>query len=193
MSESHPRITGKITVAVVVILATLAVISLLAYCFRKSRRNSGNGVSLKGSRSSRSSSLRLFPAANSGTKVGVSTSSDVLYLGTGTVNVVSPCQKNIDSPENGPEFRYSPEIRPLSPLSRPVSGENAAFPSSNGAFSSKNVAFSVGSLIEYDESDDEFYSLGGSPNTSSTGSNGRKNLPVSLPAKGFERESFERE
>ncbi|KAL4189342.1 hypothetical protein AMTRI_Chr08g164980 [Amborella trichopoda] len=109
MSESHPRITGKITVAVVVILATLAVISLLAYCFRKSRRNSGNGVSLKGSRSSRSSSLRLFPAANSGTKVGVSTSSDVLYLGT--VNVVSPCQKNIDSPENGPEFRYSPEIR----------------------------------------------------------------------------------
>ncbi|KAL4189333.1 hypothetical protein AMTRI_Chr08g206520 [Amborella trichopoda] len=78
-------------------LATLAVISLLAYCVRKFRQNSGNGVSLKGSRSSRSSSLRLFLAANSGTKVGVSTGSDVIYLGT--VNDVSPCQKNIDSPE----------------------------------------------------------------------------------------------
>ncbi|KAL4179024.1 hypothetical protein AMTRI_Chr13g118010 [Amborella trichopoda] len=50
-----------------------------------------NGVPLKGS-----GCLKLFLAANSGTKVGVSTSSDVLYLDI--VNVVSPCQKNIDSP-----------------------------------------------------------------------------------------------
>ncbi|KAL4193723.1 hypothetical protein AMTRI_Chr06g178220 [Amborella trichopoda] len=188
--ESHPRIAAKITVAVVVILATLAVVFLLAYYIRKSRRNSGNGVSLKGSRSSRSGSLRLFPAANSGTKVGVSTSSDVLYLGT--VNAVSPCQKNVDSPENRPEYRYSPEIRPLPPLSRPVSGENVAFPSNNvafpsnnGAFSGENVAFSGEPLTESGESEDEFYSPGGSPNTSSAGSNGQKNVPVSLPSKGF--------
>ncbi|ERN01842.1 hypothetical protein AMTR_s00089p00084780 [Amborella trichopoda] len=47
--ESHPIIAGKITAVVVVILAILAVISLLAYYVRTSRRNSGNGVSLKGS------------------------------------------------------------------------------------------------------------------------------------------------